>query len=222
MRRRKFITLLGGAAAAAFWPFGVNAQEPGRTYHLGVLALQPRKAPHYVAVVDELHRAGFIEGQNLVIPERGWALRVEQFPDMAAEQVKAKVDVIFCPSRDLSIRAAQRSTATIPILGVTDDTGLVPSLARQGGNTTGVSILASELDVKRLEILHEFVPQARRIAVLQDATTISTWTKVASTAHDLGVELVRFEVQSPDEIERALDAIAAVKVDAVNVLARRF
>jgi putative ABC transport system substrate-binding protein len=89
-------------------------------------------APHYVAMFDELRRAGFIEGHNLVVPEHGWALRVEQFPDMAAEVVKAKVDIIFCPSGDLSIRAAQRSTATIPILGVTDDMvglGLAPSLA---------------------------------------------------------------------------------------------
>jgi putative ABC transport system substrate-binding protein len=88
-----------------------------------------------------------------------------------------------------------------------------------GGNTTGVSILASELDVKRLEILHEFVPQARRIAVLVDTTTISTRAQLASAARNLGVELVPFEAQSPDEISRMLDAIATAKVAAVNVLA---
>jgi hypothetical protein len=84
---------------------------------------------------------------------------------------------------------------------------------------TGVSILASELYVKRLEILHEFVPQARRIAALADPTTISTRAQLASGARDLGLELVQFEAQSPDEIGRALDAIAIAKVEAVNVLA---
>jgi putative ABC transport system substrate-binding protein len=105
---------------------------------------------------------------------------------------------------------------------MTDDmigSGLAASMARPGGNTTGVSILASELDVKRLEILHEFVPQARRIAVLADPTTISTLAQLASGARNLGVELVQFEAQSPDEIGRALDAITMAKVKAVNVLA---
>jgi putative ABC transport system substrate-binding protein len=82
-----------------------------------------------------------------------------------------------------------------------------------------MSILASELDAKRLEILHEFVPRARRIAVLTDPTTVSTRVQVLSAARDLGVEIVQFEAQTPDEIGRALDAIAAAKVEAVNVLA---
>src|SRR3984893_17647848 len=97
--------------------------------------------------------------------------------------------------------------------------GLAASLARPGGNTTGVSILASYMDVKRLEILHEFVPQARRIAVLADSSTISTRAQLTSTARDLNVELVRFEAGSPDELARALDALAAAKLEAVNVLA---
>jgi putative ABC transport system substrate-binding protein len=105
---------------------------------------------------------------------------------------------------------------------MTDDmigSALAASMARPGGNTTGVSILASELDVKRLEILREFVPQARRIAVLADPTTISTWAQLMSAARELGVELVRFEAQSPEEIGRALDAIARTQIEAVNVLA---
>jgi putative tryptophan/tyrosine transport system substrate-binding protein len=105
---------------------------------------------------------------------------------------------------------------------VTDDTvgsRLAANLARPGSNTTGVSILAPELNVKRLEILHEFVPQARRIAVLADPSTISTRSQLTSAAHDLGVELVTFEAQSFAEIGRSLDAIAAAKVEAANVLA---
>jgi putative ABC transport system substrate-binding protein len=170
---------------------------------------------------DELRRAGFVEGQNLVIGERGWALRVEQFPEVVAELVKVRVDVILAAG-DLPTRAAQRASATTPILAVTDDmvgSGLVPSLARQGGNTTGVTILASELDAKRLEVLHDYVPRARRIAVLADPTTVSTRAQVTHAARDLGIEVVRFEARSPNEVDRALDAMTAAKVEALSVLA---
>jgi putative tryptophan/tyrosine transport system substrate-binding protein len=217
MRRRDFITFLGSTAVA--WPLAGRAQEPGRIYRLGGLTNLPPTAPNFVALFDELGRAGFVEGRNLVVA--GWAFRAEQFPEMAAELVKAKVDVIVCAG-NVAIRTAQQATTTIPIMAITDDmvgSALVHSLARPDGNTTGVSILASELDVKRLEILHEFVPQARRIAVLADPTTISTRAQLTSAARDLGVELVPFEAQSSDEIGRALDAVAGAKVDAVNVLA---
>ena len=142
-------------------------------------------------------------------------------PSLAGELVAQNVDLII-PFGDPAIRAAQRATQAIPIVGMTDDmigSGLAASLARPGGNTTGVSILASELDVKRLEILHDFVPQARRIAVLADLSTISTRTQLANAARDLGVELVPFEAQNPGEIGRALDAVAGAKVEAVNILA---
>jgi ABC-type uncharacterized transport system substrate-binding protein len=134
----------------------------------------------------------------------------------------AYFDVVIITFGDPAIRAAHRATQAIPIVGMTDDmvgSGLVASMARPGGNTTGVSILAPELDVKRLEILHEFVPQARRIAVLADPSTISTRAQLTSAARDLGVELVIFEVQNPTEIGGPLDAITAANVEAVNVLA---
>jgi putative ABC transport system substrate-binding protein len=218
LKRRQFITLLGGAAAA--WPFAARAQEAGRTYRIGGLAAAPRTDLRYVALFDELRRAGFAEGRNLVVA--GWEARPEQFAERATELVRAKVDALFCGGGNAAIRAAQQATATIPIVGMTDDmvaSGLVRSLAHPGGNTTGVSILASELDVKRLEILHESVPWARRIAVLADPTTISTHAQLASAGPVLGVELVRFEARSPDEIARALDTLALAKVEAVNVLA---
>jgi putative ABC transport system substrate-binding protein len=123
---------------------------------------------------------------------------------------------------DPCIRAAQRATDTIPIVGMADDmvgSGLAANLARPGGNTTGVSILASELDTKRLEVLREFAPNVQRIAVLADTSTISTRAQLESVARELGVQLVRFEAQRPDEIARALDAIASAQVGAVNVLA---
>jgi putative tryptophan/tyrosine transport system substrate-binding protein len=180
----------------------------------------PRTDPRYLTLFDELRTAGFVEGRNLIIA--GWEARPEQFADRAAELVRAKVDAIFCGGGNVAIEAAQRATTNIPIVGMTDDmvgSGLVRSFAHPGGNTTGVSILASELDVKRLQILHEFFPSARRIAVLADPTTISTREQLADAAHDIGVDLVRFEASSSDEISRALDALALAKVQAVNVLA---
>jgi putative ABC transport system substrate-binding protein len=217
MRRREFIALLGSAVA---WPLVSRGQEAGRTYRIGGLAAGPRTDGRYVALFDELRRAGFAEGRNLVVA--GWEARPEQFAERVAELVRAKVDALFCGGGNAAIHAAQRATVTIPIVGMTDDmvgSGLVRSLAHPGGNTTGVSIFASELDVKRLEILHEFVPSARRVGVLADPTTISTRVQLASAALGLGVELVRFEARSPDEISRALDALALAKVEAINVLA---
>src|SRR5262249_52917040 len=158
---------------------------------------------------------GWEEGRNIRFLLAWTEGLSERAPVLAGELVAQNVDLIITFG-DPAIRAVQRATQVIPIVAMTDDmvgSGLVASLARPGGNTTGVSILASELDVKRLEILHEFVPQARRIAVLIDTTTVAT------PARDLGVELVPFEAQSPDEVSRMLDDIAAAKVDAVNVLA---
>ena len=141
MRRREFITLVAGAIAIR--PFAALAQEPGRTYRLGGVSSSPRDAPFIVAVFDELHRLGFIEGKNLTIDWRSYGPRIDLIPKFVAELVKAKVDVIVVVGT-VAIRAAQRATATIPIVGTTDDmvgAGLVNSLARPGGNTTGVSIL---------------------------------------------------------------------------------
>ena len=170
MQRREFITILGGAAAA--WPLGASAQEPGRTYRLGSVQPNPRDGPHFVAFFDELRRLGFIEGQNLTVDGRGFGLHINQFAEIAAEMVRAKVDVILCAG-DVAARAAQQATTTIPIVAVTDDmvaSGLVPALAKPGGNTTGVSIFATELDGKRQELLIEALPGLRRMAALADTT----------------------------------------------------
>jgi len=164
---------------------------------------------------------GWEEGRNIRFLFAWMEGRNERAPLLAGDFVAQNVDLIVTFG-DPAIRAAQRATQSIPIVGMTDDmvgSGLVASLARPGGNTTGVSILAPELNVKRLELLHEFVPQARRIAVLADPSTISTHAQLTSAARDLGVELVLFEVQNPAQIGGPLDAIAAAKVEAVNVLA---
>ena len=138
MRRREFITLVGGVAAA--WPLAVRAQEAGRTYRVGGVSVGPRTAPYFVAMFDELRRLGFVEGQNLTIDWRSYGPRVDLIPKFVAELVNAKVDVIYVTGEP-GIRAAQRATTTIPIVGVTDEmvgAGLVNSLAQPGGNTTGI------------------------------------------------------------------------------------
>src|SRR5215472_5643234 len=154
MRRREFISLLGGAVA---WPLAAHGQEPGRIYRLGCLYSAPRDATHQVALLDELRRLGFIEGQNLAVDWKGYGLSAEQFEQHAAELVNFGVEVIAAGG-DAAVRAAQRATTSIPILALTDDMvgqGFVRSLAKPGGNTTGVTLLASELDGKRQEILIE-------------------------------------------------------------------
>ena len=173
VKRRDFIRFLG--SVVLFSPTAASAQVPGRTYRVGSLHSAPLTAPHHVAFFDELRRAGFVEGQNLTVDKLGYGLRQEQFSAHAAELATAKVDAILCAG-DLAIREAQQVTGTIPILGITEDmvrAGLARSLSKPGGNTTGVSILASDLDIKRQEILSEMMPTARRIAVLADTNNIA-------------------------------------------------
>jgi len=224
MRRRVFITLLGGAAVA--WPLVARGQEPGRIYRLGCLFTSPRDAPHYLALFDELRRLGFIEGQNLVIDAAGFSLLPERMEGHAADLVKAGVDVILAGG-DAAVRAAQRATASIPILAFTDDMldqGFVRSLAKPDGNTTGVTILASELDGKRQEILIEAVPGVRRIAVLADAnmSTPPRLRALEEAARARGIELSIHSVAHREEIGSAIDAAKAVGAEGLNVLASAF
>lgn len=220
MQRREFITLLGGAA---FMPLASHAQEAGRTYRLGALHLGPRSQPIHVALYEELKRAGFIEGQNLWVDTQGYGLRVEQFLDHASEIVKAQVDIILCVG-DAAIRAAQQATKTIPILGLTDDmvgSHFAHSLAKPGGNVTGVSIFSSELDGKRQEILIEAVPGLRRMAALADTdnTSPQKLQLLQEAARARGVELLIARVTTPEEIAGAIDTLKNSGAAALNVLA---
>jgi putative tryptophan/tyrosine transport system substrate-binding protein len=220
IKRREFVTLLGGAVA---WPLAARGQQPGRIYRLGTLNLSPRSAPNHVAFYAELQRLGFIAGQNLVVDERGYGLHVEQLADHAAEIVKAQVDVINATG-DLAIRAAQQATTTIPILAFTDDmlgSKFVSSLAKPGGNTTGVSIFGTELDGKRQEILIEAVPGLRRMAALADSNTNTPRQLQAlqDAARARGVELSIYEVAKSNEIAAAIDAAKKADAAALNVLA---
>jgi putative tryptophan/tyrosine transport system substrate-binding protein len=220
VRRREFITLLGGAAA---WPALARGQEAGRIYRLGCLFASPRDAPHYVALFDELRRLGFIEGQNLIIDAAGFGLSSERMDARAADLVKTRVDVILAGG-DPAVRAAQRATTSISILAFTDDMlgqGFVRSLAKPGGNTTGVTILASELDGKRQEILIEAVPGVHRIAALADSN-VSTPPRLQAledAARSRGIELSVHAVSRREEIGSAMDAAKAIGAQGVNVLA---
>jgi putative tryptophan/tyrosine transport system substrate-binding protein len=192
MRRREFIALLG---ASVTWPFAAMAQEPGRTYRLGILTGAPRAAPRTLAFFDELKVLGFVEGQNLKIVAGGFDLRADQYSEVAATLAKAAPNAVFCVV-DTATRAVQESAHTIPIVALSPDlvaAGLVTSLARPGGNITGVSLLAPELNSKRQEILMEAMPGARRIAVLADPsiTHASELQALENAARGRGVELLR-------------------------------
>jgi putative tryptophan/tyrosine transport system substrate-binding protein len=221
MRRRDFITLLGGAAT--MWPLASGAQQPGRTYRLGVLHNQGPQSPQYPPFYDELRRLGFVEGQNLIVDSRGYALRTERFPAVAAELVKAQVDAILAGGA-AAARAAQAATSTIPIFTLTDDMagqGLVASLARPGGNTTGISILATELDGKRQEILMEMVPAARRMAVLGDPNTAApeNMRALQEATRARGVEVAIHLVERPEQIVPEIEEARRAGAEALNVLA---
>jgi putative ABC transport system substrate-binding protein len=220
MRRREFITLLGGTAA---WPLVTRAQEVRRNYRVGGLTPSLRDAPHYVALFDELRRLGFIEGQNLIVDERGYGVRNDQFVEIAVELVKTQVDAFFCAG-DAATRAAQQASATIPIVAVTDDmigSRLARSLANPGGNTTGVSILATELDGKRQDILMEAVPGLRQMAALTDpnSTMAPQLQALQEAARARGIELSIHRIVRSEEIGPAIDAAKTSGAIALNVLA---
>jgi putative ABC transport system substrate-binding protein len=180
-----------------------------------------RTAPINVAFFNELQRRGFIEGQNLTVEYRAYGLHVDLVSEYAAELVKARVDVIVTAGIDDTIRAAQQATKTIPILAMAGDmvgSGLVGSMARPDGNTTGVNILALELDGKRQEILTEAVPGLRRMAFLADAnfTTVATLDALQEAARAHNVELSIHRIAKGEEITAAIDAAKASGAEGLN------
>ena len=176
----------------------------------------------FAHLLDGLRRQGFIEGINLAVDARGFDSRSQQYQERAAEIIKSGADVLLCGG-DETIRAAQQVTRTVPIVGVADDmvaSGLVASLGRPGGNTTGFSILATELDGKRQELLIELVPSARRMAALFDPGSKSgtQLQEVVDAARARGVELSTHRVTRAEEIVPAIDAAHAAGAEAFNVL----
>src|SRR5262249_26261647 len=220
MTRREFITLLGGSSLLS--PFAASAQRLGRTYHLAFVSANPREAPQHVALLDELRRDGFVEGQNLIVDQRGFSIDFGKFPDVTAALVKSPVDAIVC-SGEVALKAAQQVTRTIPILGVADDmlaAVLGRSLARPGGNTTGISILATELDAKRQELLIELLPNVRRMAALADpnSTEVGRLKALKDATHASGVELSTYTVDNAEKIVPVIDKAMTSGAEAINFL----
>lgn len=223
IRRREFVCSIGALASAAAWPLAARAQESGRIYRLGDLHLSPRNAPWNVALFEGVKANGFVAGQNLLIDEQGFALHVARLPEHAAAVVKAKVDVIIAGG-DPNVRAAQQATKEIPILGIAEDmvgSQFVASLAKPGGNTTGVSLLSSDLDGKRQEIIMEALPGARHYAALADVNSSSPerLNALVEITRARGAELSIYRVSKSEEFANAIDAAKNSGAAALNVLA---
>jgi putative ABC transport system substrate-binding protein len=216
MRRRDFIAMVGGAAVA--WPLAALAQKAGRAYRLGVLAPHTRDLPFFVLVFDGLRRRGFIEGQNLTIDHRNFEPHLDLISRYAAELVIAQPDVIYAAG-GVAIHAVQQATKSIPILGLASDMvveGFVESFARPNGNTTGISVLAIELDGKRQDILIEAVPGIRRMAALADTTTLTESLLTEARAPALqeaararNIELAIYRIARAEEILATIDKAQA-------------
>jgi len=205
IRRRDFITLLGGAAVA--WPFAARAQSE-RVRTIGYLNPGQPVPQMYAPFVEALRQLGWIEGKNLVVDDRYSDNDVERLHQLAAELVRLNVDVIVATGT-LGPLAAKRATTMIPIVMTTAGeplgTGLVASLARPGGNVTGMSLMAPDLGGKRLEILKEIVPALSHVAVLWNAANpypALVYRQTESAARQLGIEVHSFEVRAPGDLVR--------------------
>jgi putative ABC transport system substrate-binding protein len=212
MRRREFITLLGSAAAA--WPFAARAQQGERIRRVGVLETVSvmLNAANYDALRQGLRELGYVEGRNLVIEYRSADGRTGRFPDLAAELVRRDVDLIITRGTPAAL-AAKNVTATIPIVmaasGDPVGTHLVVSLARPGGNLTGLSSVVSDLYGKRVELLKEMVPAAAVIANFFNLSNPASPLELKETetaTRSLGLRSLRFDVRNGDDIRRAFDA----------------
>ena len=220
MKRREFISLLAGTALA---PLAASAQETGRTYRLGAMIPVGRQVPAIAAFFDEMRLFGFVEGQNLTVLPNGFDVRNDELAERAEALVKAAPDAIIS-GPDNYTRALQQLTRTIPLVAMTEDmvrAGLVGSLARPGGNTTGISLLSPELDGKRQDILIEAVPGLRRLATLADSTVTPQQhlDVLQDAARRRGIETSVFGVAKREEVVPAIEAAKASGAQALNLLA---
>jgi putative ABC transport system substrate-binding protein len=227
MKRRDFITLLGGASVA--WPLAARAQQPaGRIRRLGVLQPGAPPEPLVEALRQRLRELGYVEGRNVILEFRWAEGKLERLTQLAAELVGLKVDVITTLSTPVAI-AARKATTTIPIVftGVGDPvgSGVVPSLARPGGNATGISLLATELAAKRLEILREIVPDMSRVAMLWNDTNPSMVLRARETldaAAQLGVTVQSIGVHDLIDFDPAFVEIESGQAGALATLVDPF
>jgi putative tryptophan/tyrosine transport system substrate-binding protein len=219
--RRDFITLVGGVAA---WPLATRAQQSGKLPTIGFFSAgSAAPLSNWVAAfVKRLHELGWIEGRTVAIEYRWAEGRNERLAEIAAEFVRLKVDIIVTHSA-APVIAAKQATAVIPIVfAVAADplgTGLVESLARPGGNVTGLSSRTGDLAGKRLELLRELIPDLRRLAIMANVdapAVVLEAADVQATAGALGLEMVRSEIRRAKDIAPALEALKG-RADALLV-----
>jgi putative ABC transport system substrate-binding protein len=224
LRRRQFLTLLGGAAAA--WPFAAHAQQPT----MQVIGFLGGVSPdgfteHLRAFRQGLKETGYVEGENVAIEYRWAENQLDRLPALAADLVRRRVAVIAALGGNIPPVAAKAVTTTIPIVfGVSEDPvrlGLVASLARPGGNATGIKFFSLELVAKRLEFLRELVPRAVRVAVLVNPANAgnadATVRDVEAAARAMGLQIQIFQASTSGEIHAAFDRLARERPDALFV-----
>jgi putative tryptophan/tyrosine transport system substrate-binding protein len=221
MKRRTFTMLLGGAA---MWPLASYAQQTGKVYRIGFLTVGASgvgNTPGLPVFVGELRQLGWIEGKNLVFEERYAENRPDRLPELAAELVRLKVDIIVAAGT-LAPLAARHATSTIPIImtsaGDPLASGLVASLARPVGNITGMSLMAPDLGAKRLELLKEIIPELARVAVIWNAGNpypALVFKETENAARLLKIEVQSLGVRVPEDIKSALEAAVQEKANAL-------
>ena len=212
MKRREFISLLGGAAAA--WPFAARAQQAGKQPTIGFLGAAPSiESQRIAAFVQRLRELGWIDGRNLAIEYRWAEGRNERYTEIAAELVRLKVDVIVTVATPATL-AAKQATTVIPIVFLTASdpvgTGLVASLARPGGNVTGLANQISDTTGKKLEFLREVVPGLRRLAIMANVANpaaVLDMGEAQVTGRALGLEVTTSEIRRAEDISPAFDAL---------------
>jgi putative ABC transport system substrate-binding protein len=220
MRRREFMTLLGGAAA---WPLAAaRAQQPGKVWRMGFIAHGHEK--FYDALFEGLREYGYEEGRNLIVERRYAQGQAERFKEFAAEMVRLNVDIIIVVTTPAAL-AVKNATTTIPIVhpNAIDplNTGLIASLAHPGGNLTGGAQLTAEVSAKRLEILKKVVPGLSHAAALWNSANsaiVFSWKETQGVARVLGVTLQSHEVKGPKDFAAAFAMIAEERPDALLVL----
>ena len=220
MKRREFITLLAGAAVA--WPLAARAQQPGKLPTIGFLGADASAfSPWTAAFVAHLRELGWIENRNVAIEYRWSEGRTERYAEIAAEFVRMKVDVIVTVGS--AVPTVRQATSVIPIVfAVAIDpvgSGLVASLAKPGGNVTGLSLQAANLAGKRIELLREVVPQLSRLAIIfngGNAQPVLEMGETEAAARTLGVEVAPLEIRRVEDFSPAFQAIKA-KADALYV-----
>jgi putative tryptophan/tyrosine transport system substrate-binding protein len=221
MRRRDFITFLGSGAVA--WPLAARAQQL-KVHRVGVLLVGNEAADSFrTQLNDELRKSGYVEGQNLLLEFRSAEEKLERLPNLAAELVTLKVDVIVAVYTPCAL-AAQKATSEIPIVIMSGDplgTGLVPSLSRPGGNITGVSLMAAELFGKSVELIRDMLPSLRQVAALgnsADPFSKPFLEHVQLAGKTTGIEIKpAILVRKPDDIDQAFEAMKKEGAGAVVV-----